>query len=65
MSLKGVGESAAMQLEKVASEGQEFMSIEDFKNASGVGESIIEKLKEIGALDGMPETNQVTLFGMV
>ena len=64
ISLKGVGESAALQLEKVSLEGQEFMSVEDFKNASGVGDSIIEKLKEIGALAGMPETNQVTLFGM-
>ncbi len=61
-SLKGVGETAAMQLENACKENTQFLSVEDFQKASGVSSSIVETLYEVGALGDMPKTNQVSLF---
>ena len=62
MSLKGVGETAAMQLEKACEDNTEFLSVEDFQKASGTSSAVIDTLYEVGALGDMPRTNQVSLF---
>ena len=62
MSLKGVGETAAMQLEKACKDNSEFLSVEDFQKASGASSAVIDTLYEVGALGNMPRTNQVSLF---
>ena len=62
MSLKGVGETAAMQLEKACEDNTEFLSVEDFQKASGASSAVIDTLYEVGALGDMPRTNQVSLF---
>ena len=38
------------------------MSIDDLQIESGVSKTVVEKLKEIGALSFLPDTNQMTLF---
>jgi len=62
MSLKGVGETAALQLENACKENTEFLSVEDFQKASGASSAVIDTLYEVGALGNMPRTNQVSLF---
>ena len=62
MSLKGVGETAAMQLEKACEETTDFLSVEEFQRAAGASSSVIETLYEVGALGDMPKTNQVSFF---
>ena len=62
MSLKGVGETAAMQLENSCKENTQFLSVEDFQKASGASSSVIDTLYEVGALGDMPRTNQVSFF---
>ena len=62
MSLKGVGETAAMQLENACKENTEFLSVEDFQKASGASSAVIDTLYEVGALGDMPRTNQVSFF---
>ncbi len=61
-SLKGVGETAAMQLESACKENENFLSVEDFRKASGVSSTIVETLYQVGALGDIPRTNQVSLF---
>ncbi len=61
-SLKGVGDTAAYQLENACKENTEFLSVEDFRKASGVSSTIVETLYQVGALGDMPRTNQVSLF---
>lgn len=39
-----------------------FISIEDLKRRAGVGDSAIKALKEHGALEGLGESNQMSLF---
>ena len=39
-----------------------FISREDLKNRSKVSTAAIEALAEVGALEGMPATDQIELF---
>jgi len=60
-SLQGVGASAANSIVQARAEG-EFISVEDLRQRSGVTKAVIEALRLHGCLEGLPETNQLTLF---
>ena len=58
----GLGESAALSIVE-ARKGREFISIEEFSNSCPkVSKAHIDQLKLMGALDGIPDTSQITLF---
>lgn len=57
-----VGEVAGESIEIAASAGNKFLSKEDLMKRAKVGQTVIEKLSEIHALDGLTESNQLTLF---
>ena len=61
ISLPGLGESAAMPIAE-ARKGGEFLSIEDLKTRGKAGDSVIEILRSQGALQGLSETNQISMF---
>ncbi|MDD4850266.1 MAG: PolC-type DNA polymerase III [Gemmiger sp.] len=63
-SLKGVGETAAIALEQATMQGQQYISVEELQQASGVSGSIFEKLRSVGALGELPDTSQVSFFNM-
>ncbi len=62
-ALQGLGLSAAESIVKAREEGGEFISIEDLKIRSGVNKGVMEVLRAEGCLDGLPESNQLSLFG--
>ena len=41
---------------------KEFLSIEDIQNRCKVSQTLIEKMKSMKMLDGMPESSQLSLF---
>lgn len=59
-SLKGVGESAARMVQQARDQGP-LISIDELVER-GVGRSLVEALKSIGALGNLPDTSQITLF---
>lgn len=59
-SLEGVGQAAAQAI--AAARERPFTSIEDLQNRAKVTKTVIEALRAHGALDGLPETDQMTLF---
>ena len=61
-SIPGMGPIAAESIYKAAQE-EEFMSIDEIRQRAKVGDSIIQLLKDFNCLDGMPESNQISLFG--
>ena len=60
-SISGLGESVATQLESAAA-GGEYLSRDDLKNRAKVGNGLIETLDALGVLEGLPESNQISLF---
>lgn len=60
-ALSGVGDKAAIALYEAAQKGG-FLSKEEFRVASGASKTIISQLDEMGVLNGLPDTNQLSLF---
>jgi DNA polymerase-3 subunit alpha (Gram-positive type) len=60
-SLPGLGDAAAQNIVDARS-GGEYLSVEDFRQRTGVSKAIVELLQSNGALDGLSETSQISLF---
>lgn len=60
-ALPGLGTNAAISIVKAREEG-EFLSKEDLLSRSKISKTILEYLEEQGALQGLPESNQLSLF---
>ena len=64
--LPGVGGAAAETLyaacQEAVKENRPFISVEDLKARAAASSGTIEQLRLAGALRGLPETSQVTLF---
>ncbi len=60
-SLSGVGEKAAYAIYEAAQRGN-FISREDFQIEAGVSKTIIQNLAELGAMNDLPDTNQISMF---
>ena len=61
-AIPGLGETAAWSIMEQR-EGKTFISVEEFSAACPkVSKTHIEQLKAAGAMDGMPDTSQITLF---
>ena len=61
-ALPGVGESAALNLARIREEGP-FISQDDMIRRK-VGKSVVETLRQSGALGDMPASSQVSLFDL-
>lgn len=61
-SLGGVGGAAAISLMEARKTGGEYISIDDLQSRAKVSSAVIETLRSVGALSGMPESSQTTLF---
>ena len=60
-SLNGLGANAALNIDRERDKGT-FSSIEDLQNRARLNKTVIEVLRTHGCLDGMDETDQMTLF---
>lgn len=60
-ALSGVGEKAAYSIYEAAQKGN-FVSREDFQIEAGVSKTIIQNLAELGAMNDLPDTNQISMF---
>ena len=58
-SVEGLGEKACEQIEEAAKQGT-FSSLDNFRERSKVSKTNVEKLVELGILQGLPETDQLT-----
>lgn len=63
ISLPGLGENAALNIMNARGEGK-IHCIEDLKTEAKVGNTLIDLLRENGALEGMNPTNQMSLFDL-
>ena len=61
-SIPGLGTVAAQGIENARKDGK-FMSIDDLRIRAKVGVSVTDLLKKFGCLEGMSQSNQMSLFG--
>lgn len=68
-SLQGVGGAAAESIAKErdarVQRGEKFLSVEDFQVSTGINKAVTDTLRSEGCFDGMPESNQLSLFDML
>ena len=60
-SIPGLGTVAAESIEEAKKDG-EFMCIDELQQRAKIGKSVIELLKKFGCLEGMTQSNQMSLF---
>ena len=61
-SLGGMGAKASQSIVEARKDGI-FTSIEDLRRRTGISKTNIEILRDHGCLDGMGESDQISLFG--
>ena len=62
-AIGGLGEAAAQSI--VDARSQPFLSVEDLKNRTKASSAVVEMLRDAGALEGLKDTNQVTMLEMM
>ncbi|MDD7408901.1 MAG: PolC-type DNA polymerase III [Anaerovoracaceae bacterium] len=62
-ALEGMGETAAQSIEEEYSK-REFSSVEDLVTRTGVNTNNVEVLRSHGVLDGIPDSDQISLFDL-
>ena len=63
-TIAGLGDKAAAAIEEAAREGP-FLSKEDLKDRTKISGAVVASLSELGILDGMPESNQLSIFDLM
>lgn len=63
-TINGMGDIAAINLEDEAKKGP-FVSREDLRNRGKVNQKVVDKMAEMGLLEGLPESNQYSLFDLL
>lgn len=69
-AIEGVAGKAASQIKEAVRELRSeepearFISKDDLRQRSGIGKSTIEKMSNLGLLDGLPESNQLSFFDL-
>ena len=63
-AVDGIGENAAKQISAAVNDGNgDFISCDDLMARAHIGQSIVDLLRECGALGDLPASNQISLFG--
>ncbi|MBQ1950621.1 MAG: PolC-type DNA polymerase III, partial [Clostridia bacterium] len=61
-AIAGLGEAAARSLQDAANPADPFISCDDMQNRTGVTKAVVQSMRDLGVLDGLPETSQMTFF---
>lgn len=63
-AIDGIGENAAKQIVAAVNDGNgDFISCDDLMARAGIGQSVVDALRNVGALGDLPSSNQISLFG--
>jgi DNA polymerase-3 subunit alpha (Gram-positive type) len=64
-SIAGLGNVAAEGIYSACQEVDHFMSIDDLQNRAKIGASVTDLLAKFGCLEGLPKSNQMSLFDSI
>ncbi len=62
-SVSGLGGAAAEGLMS-GRDGEPYFSVDELQERTGVSKAIVESLRELGAIGGLPQSSQISLFEM-
>ena len=60
-AIDGLGDTVAKNIVSEREKGK-FLSIEDIQKRAKVSQTLIDKMKDMGILQGLPDSNQLSLF---
>ena len=60
-AIEGLGDTVAKNIVKKKKKGK-FISIEDIQKRAKISQTLIDKMKEMNILEGLPDSNQLSLF---
>ena len=60
-AIEGLGDTVAQNIVRERENGA-FLSIEDVQKRGKVSQTLIDKMKEMGILKDLPDSNQLSLF---
>ena len=60
-AIEGLGDTVAKNI-VLEREKKSCISVEDVQKRAKISQTLIDKMKEMGILDGLPDSNQLTLF---
>ena len=60
-AIDGLGDTVAKNIVAEREKGK-FISIEDVQHRAKISQTLIDKMKEMGILEGLPDSNQLSLF---
>ncbi len=61
-SLAGVGENAAKSLMEARKTTSEYISVDDLQARAKISGAVVQTLKDVGTLNGIPDSSQISLF---
>ena len=63
-TIEGLGDKAADAVEEAAKQGP-FLSKDDFRQRTKVSKTVIDLMSDLGILNDLPESNQLSLFDVI
>ena len=63
ISIEGLGEKAAEAVEEASKDGP-YLSLDDFRQRTKASKTVIDYMVKLGILEGLPESNQLSLFDL-
>ena len=61
-AIAGLGDAAAKNLQEAANPADPYISCDDLQNRTGITKAVVQSMRDLGVLDGLPETSQMTFF---
>ena len=61
-AIAGLGEAAAKSMQEAADPSDPYISCDDLQNRTGITKAVMQSLHDLGVVDGLPETSQMTFF---
>ncbi len=61
-AVAGLGEAAAKSLYEQAKVVESFISCDELQSRTGITKAVIQSLRDLGVLNGIPDTSQMTFF---
>lgn len=61
-AVAGLGEAAARSMQEAANPEDPYISCDDLQTRTGITKAVMQSLRELGVVDGLPETSQMTFF---